>query len=254
MHIQVDRLSIKRMSRFPMWHANCIWVQAKCKTGSSVQLSCSGHVRKSERKLIPSYASYTFTHFSCGEPPTAGLSWLGFCGGWGFCCSGGRPPGAPWPGAAGRGCWVVGPPGRPCWPWGLCAPPCDCCLGGWAGLCCWGWPPAGFGPGPPAGGFCWEADCCLWVWGEPPWLRWGEPWPEEALWPEGAPWPCCLGCATGPWWALAWAPGSVAGLVTDCWACAGGWPWGCGRCWDGGLCWGPPKQEKRSSNHNQVLS
>lgn len=181
---------------------------------------------------------YTVTYFSCGDPPTAGLSWLGFCGGWGFCCSGGRPPGPPWPWAAGRGCWVVAPAGRPGWPGALCCcdPPCDCCLGGWAGLCCGG---PGFWPGPPGGGFCWVTDCCLWAWGEPPWLRWEEPWPEGDLW---GPWPGGRCWAAGPWLALAWAVTSaVPGLAADSWACAGGWPWGCGRCCEGGTCWGPPK-------------
>lgn len=207
--------------------------------GGFVQISCKVHftIKWEETDPKSSKASCTVTYFSCGELPIAGLSWLGFCGGWGFCCSGGRPPGPLWPGAVGRGCWVVGAPGRPCCSAALCCccPPCDSCLGGCAGLCCWGWPPAGFWPGPPADGFCgWETDCCLWACGEPPWLRWGEPWPEVGLWPGGGPWP------VGRDWAL----GSPAeGLAARCWTCAGGWPWGCGRCWDGGLCWGPPTKE-----------
>jgi len=185
------------------------------------------------RKLIHNHLSYTLTYFSCGEPLIAGLSWLGLFGGWGFCCSGGRPPRPPWPWVAGRGCWVVGPPGRPGCPGALCccADPNDCCLGGCAGLC-WGF-------------CCRGTDCCLWAWGEPPWLRWGEPWPEGVLWPWGDPWPGGRG----------WALGSpVAGFAADCWACAGGCPWGCGRCWDGGLCWGPPTGDKQISNLMQILS
>lgn len=202
---------------------------------------------KNERKLIPRHLSYIVTYFSCGEPPIAGLSWLGFWGGWGFCCSGGRPPGPPWPWAAGRGCWVVGAPGRPCWP-ALCGPPSDCCLGGWAGLCCW--PARGFWP---ADGFCCcVTDCCLWVWGEPPWLFWGEPWPEGGLWPWVAPWPGGRGWAAGPWLALVWAMGSAGTGLADCWDCAGGWPWGCGRCWDGGL-W-PPTGENLNKVSHSVLS
>lgn len=169
--------------------------------------------------------SWTATYFSCGELPIAGLSWLGFCGGWGFCCRGGRPPGPPWPWAVGLGCWVVGGPGRVGWT--FCDPPCDCCLGSGAGFCCCCCPPGGFWP---AEGFCcWETDCCLWVWGEPPWLRGGAPWPGGRVWAEG------------PWLGLAWEAGSAGpGLAADCWAGAGGWPWGWGRCWVGGLCWGPP--------------
>lgn len=185
-----------------------------------------------------------YTYFSWGELPIAGLSWLGFCGGWGFCCSGGRPPGPPWPWAAGRGCCVVGAPGRPGWPEPLCCwdPPCDCCLMGWAGLCGWDWPVGGFWPGPPADDFCWVTDCCLWVPGEPPWPRWGDVfWPWEAPWPGGRDW-------AGPWVALTGVGSLVAELAVDCCGCAGGWPWGCGRGWDGGLCWGPPTGENGGSH------
>lgn len=225
MHIRVAHLSL---NRFPMWHA--------CHSAGNKKGSSAWRMRWNR-----SHLSFTATYFSCGELPIAGLSWLGFCGGWGFCCRGGRPPGPPWPWAAGRGCWVVGAPGRPCWPGALCCcvPPCDCCLGGMAGLCCGG----GFWP---ADGFCCDTDCCLWAWGDPPWLRWGEPWPDVGLWPWVA----------GPWLALVWLLGSpVAGLAADCWVCTGGWPWGCGRCWDGGLCWGPPigDKQKKETNHIQIL-
>lgn len=193
------------------------------------------------------------TYFNWGELPIAGFSWLGFCGGWGFCWSGGRPAGPPWPWAVGRGCWVVGAPERPCWPGALCCccPPCECCLVGGAGICC-DWP-ACFWPGPPADAFCCCRDCCLWVLGDPPWLRWGEPWPEEGLWAWGAPWPGCR-CWAGPWLTLAGALASTGEeLVADCCACAGGWPWGCGRCCDGGLCWGPPKVKKSKTLTQSLL-
>lgn len=168
------------------------------------------------------------THFSWGVLPTAGLSWLGFCGGLGFCCNGGRPPGPPWPWAAGWGCWVVAR--ALC----CCDPLWECCLLGWAGLsCCW---PAGLWPGPFC--CCWDTDCCLWFW--------GKPWPEEGLWPWGAPWPGGRVWAA-PWLALAEPLSLAAELVVDCGACAGGWPWGCGRCWDGGFCWGPPREERKLS-------
>lgn len=157
------------------------------------------------------------THFSWGVPPEAWLSWLGFCGGLGFCCSGGRPPGPPWPWAAAWGCWVVAR--ALC----CCEPPCDCCLVGWAGLSCCCWPAAFW----PLCCCCWDTDCCLWFWG---------PWPEDGLWPWGAAWPGGRVWAA-PWLALVEPPSA------DCWACTGGWPWGCGRCWDGGVCWGPPGEE-----------
>lgn len=200
-------------------------------THACIATCSSPHKRSAEAPCVRGSAATPHlcvaTHFSWGVPPTAWLSWLGFWGGLGFCCSGGRPPGPPWPWVAGWGCWVVGR--ALC----CCEPPCDCCLGGWLGLsCCW---PAAFWPG--ALCCCWDTDCCLWLW--------GKPWPEDGLWPWGAPWLGGRVCAA-PWLALA-APLSPAAVAAVCWGCAGGWPWGCGRCWDGGGCWGPPREEKELS-------
>lgn len=222
MHIQVEHLLIKKLF---IWHAY------QCRQKDE----CHSEVHSgNEMKLIQfTYHELTATYFSCGEPPPAGLSWLGFCGSWGFCCTGGLPPGPPWPWAAGLGCWVVGAPGRLCWPGAFCCcdPAWDCCLGIWAGLCGCGCPPDAFWA--PAEGFCWDTDCCLWAWGELPWLRWGAPCPTGRGWAEG------------PWLALAWELGSPEpGLTADCWVWAGGWPWGWGRCWDGGLCCGPPRRHQ----------
>lgn len=212
------------------------------------------------------------SYLSCGDPLRAGWSGLGFCGGWGFCCKGGRvPPGPPWPCEVGRGCWVVGGRGPPCCgavcgaSWVGCGPPWVGCLVGWPclGCCglCWGWP-AGLGPWPPVWGLCgccWGPPCWgLCDWGEPPELRWAGPC-AGLCWPA-VPW---LACRCGGWLGrVCWAGGFWAlGLVTD-WVWAGGWPWGEGRCcggapWRAGValtaaCCGPPKNRAHFYRVNMV--
>lgn len=199
-----------------LWHG--CWRAENVRISHSCMAACMS-VRVQLHLSMAGLPPCLATHFSWGAPPAAWLSWLGFWGGLGFCCSGGRPPGPPWPGAAGWGCWVVGRA------LGCCGPPCECCLAGWAGLSCCGWPAAFFCC------CCWDRDCCLWV------------WPGGGLWPWGAPWPAGRVWAA-PGLALAEPPSPAAA----CGACAGGWPWGWGRCWGGGVCWGPPREEKQLSN------